>query len=256
MADGIRMADNGTKNVNGVEVKTPYEASNKKGVKVEDFLQLMIAQLTNQDFMNPTDDTQYVTQLAQFATMESMQELSHYSQVNYVSGLVGKTVTAASYGVGGKVNKEVGVVSKVDMSGDEFTFTVNGKQFTMSQIMHISDVGGGTSQSDLNEANKLSLITKDVGTNTISLRWPEALTDDDGTAGLNYDVYYTTNGKVDFNDLHAVKQGTKVASGIKGTEYTLSNLEPGTTYFVNVVVRNAKGDEAVYNRSVITTKNE
>ena len=256
MSSGIRTTNNGVTNVGGLQVNTPYSDGDKKNVKVEDFLQLMIAQLANQDFMNPVDDTQYITQLAQFATMQSMQELSHYSQTNYVSGLVGKTVTAASYGVGGKVTKEVGVVSKINLTGDSYKVTVNGKQFSLNQIMNIADVGGGTNQNDLNAANKLSLITQDVKTNTISMRWPKALADDDGTAGLTYDVYYTTNGKVDFNDLNTVKQGTKAATGLKSTEYTLSNMEPGKTYFINVVVRNAKGDEAVYTRSVVTTKEE
>jgi len=48
-----------------------------KAVKVEDFLNLMVAQLQNQDFMNPVDDTQYVTQLAQFATMQPENQLRH-----------------------------------------------------------------------------------------------------------------------------------------------------------------------------------
>lgn len=34
------------------------------------FLQLLVAQLKNQDPTNPTDSTQFVTQLAQFQTME------------------------------------------------------------------------------------------------------------------------------------------------------------------------------------------
>ena len=33
-------------------------------VTMEDFLTLMVAQLKNQDFMNPVADTQYVTQLS------------------------------------------------------------------------------------------------------------------------------------------------------------------------------------------------
>ena len=37
-------------------------------VSVQDFLNLMVAQLSNQDLMNQMDDTQYVTQLEQFAT--------------------------------------------------------------------------------------------------------------------------------------------------------------------------------------------
>jgi flagellar basal-body rod modification protein FlgD len=34
------------------------------------FLQLLVAQLQNQDPSNPSDSTQFVTQLAQFQTME------------------------------------------------------------------------------------------------------------------------------------------------------------------------------------------
>ena len=34
------------------------------------FLQLLVAQLRNQDPLNPTDSTQFVTQLAQFQQME------------------------------------------------------------------------------------------------------------------------------------------------------------------------------------------
>jgi flagellar basal-body rod modification protein FlgD len=34
------------------------------------FLQLLVAQLQNQDPTNPSDSTQFVTQLAQFQTME------------------------------------------------------------------------------------------------------------------------------------------------------------------------------------------
>ena len=35
------------------------------------FLQLLVAQLKNQDPLNPTDGTQFVTQLAQFQQLES-----------------------------------------------------------------------------------------------------------------------------------------------------------------------------------------
>jgi flagellar basal-body rod modification protein FlgD len=34
------------------------------------FLQLLVAQLQNQDPLNPTDSTQFVTQLAQFQQLE------------------------------------------------------------------------------------------------------------------------------------------------------------------------------------------
>jgi len=39
------------------------------------FLQLLVAQLENQDPMNPTDSTQFVTQLAQFQQMEQSMNM-------------------------------------------------------------------------------------------------------------------------------------------------------------------------------------
>lgn len=256
MSDSIRFSTDGSTVVNGITVNTPYESSSDKSVSVEDFLQLMVAQLTNQDFLDPVDDTQYVTQLAQFATMQSMQELSYYSQSNSALSLVGKNVTAASYGVGGAVNKEVGVVSRVNFSGKEFTFTVNGKEFTMSQLMYVNDFSSSVSKNELAGARNMFLITKEVGQNNVSIRWEAPISDKDKMADLVYDVYYTTDESVNFNDLAAVKKGTNAITGLKDPEYELKGLEPGTTYYVNVVVRNSNGDENVYKSSEISTKEE
>lgn len=112
-----------------------------KGVKVEDFLNLMIAQLKNQDFMNPMDDTQYVTQLAQFSSMQQMQELAYNSKANFMSSLVGKEVTAAKLSLGGDVSKTTGVVNKLSLVDGKFNFYIEGsdKAFTFEQIMEINN---------------------------------------------------------------------------------------------------------------------
>lgn len=130
--------------------------TDKKGnsVSVNDFLNLMVAQLRNQDFMNPVDDTQYVTQLAQFATMQQMQEMATYMKTNYVMSLVGKNVTAAKLSVSGELHKETGAVEKISLVNNEYAVYVNGKRFTLEQIMEIN----GSSE----EQYMLSLIGKEV----------------------------------------------------------------------------------------------
>lgn len=250
----IRIKGNGSTMVNGMEVNTPYE-DKKAGVKVEDFLQLMIAQLKNQDFMNPVDDTQYVTQLAQFATMQSMQELSDYSKTNYVMGLVGKTVTVASLGIGGAVNKDVGTVSKINFSGDEYTITVNGKDYKLNQIMSVNDPSGTVTDNDLAAANKMVVRYTQTTENSATMKWDVPLTDAEHTTGLTYDVYYIeANGAVNFDDLTQVKKGTLHERGLTSTETTITGLEPGKTYYVNVVVKAPNGSEACYQHSTVATK--
>ena len=113
----------------------------QNSVSVDDFLTLMVAQMTNQDFMNPMDDTQFVTQLAQFSSMQMMQEMSNYSKTSYVMSLVGKDVTAARITVSGELLKETGPVQKVTLSNNEFGIYVNGKKFSLEQIMEIGTTG-------------------------------------------------------------------------------------------------------------------
>ena len=111
-------------------------ADNKDmGVSVDDFLALMVAQLTNQDFMNPTDDTQYVTQLAQFASMQSMKEMSAYMKTNYVLSLIGQNVTAAKFTVAGDLQKETGAIERISLVDNEYAVYVNGTKFSLEQIM-------------------------------------------------------------------------------------------------------------------------
>ena len=250
---GIRINGDGSTNVGGIDVNTPYE-DDKGGVKVEDFLNLMIAQMTNQDFMNPTDDTQYVTQMAQFATMQAMQELSHYSQNSYVAGLVGKSVTVATLGLGGSVSSETGIVTKVNLSGDDYTITVNGKEYKLSQIMNVSSPDSTATQEDLDNAGKMTPVIMSEGKDSIKIRWDSPLTDEVASGELRYDVYYTTDGSLDFTNLAGVKKGEMVGQNMKDTELNITGLEPGKTYFINVVVRNQSGSQAVYQYAVGKTK--
>jgi len=81
-------------------------------LSVNDFFNMMITQLTNQDFMNPVDDTQYLAQMAQFATMQEMMDLCQFSKQNYVMGMLGREVTVQKHEVGGETKTVTGKVDK------------------------------------------------------------------------------------------------------------------------------------------------
>ena len=86
--------------------KTASTAATSTAMDKNAFLKLLIAQMQHQDPLNPTEGTEYVTQLAQFSLVEQSQnqatQLTNIStQVgglasNEAAALVGKTVTISN----------------------------------------------------------------------------------------------------------------------------------------------------------------
>jgi flagellar basal-body rod modification protein FlgD len=97
----------------------------------DQFLQLMMAELQNQNPMSPnsSDPTQYVTELAQFTSLEqqtntaqSTAQSAQADQASQALALLGHTV---SY-IDPSGNSGTGVVQKVDFTTSGPTLTVNG----------------------------------------------------------------------------------------------------------------------------------
>jgi flagellar hook assembly protein FlgD len=125
-----------------------YADSSENQVSVDDFLQLMVKQLQNQDFMNPVDNTEYLSQLAQFASMQQMKDLAYYSKSNFLISLVGKNVTVAKLSIGGNLEKVTGNVEKISMYDNEYKLYVDGNEYSLNQIMEIEGAKEAVSQTE------------------------------------------------------------------------------------------------------------
>ena len=114
-------------------------------IGIQDFLKILSAQLNNQDPLKPLDNQEFLSQIAQFSTLQQSQQLnekidqllSTQSSVQSV-GLLGKTVTFKQ----GDISK-IGVVSELTFPDGTPTFavTVVGQatpsSVTLSQITKI-----------------------------------------------------------------------------------------------------------------------
>jgi flagellar basal-body rod modification protein FlgD len=76
------------------------DASGNQILGKDDFLKLMVAQMKNQDPMNPADDKDNIAQMAQFSSLEQItnlasatQELATRMSVTQNIGLLGHDVT-------------------------------------------------------------------------------------------------------------------------------------------------------------------
>ena len=112
---------------------TPTSSSTSKPGEIgkDDFLKLLVGQLQHQDPMQPSDDTQFIGQMAQFSQLE--QETNTAKSTDQMAGqlvrtgalgLIGRTV---SYKDADGASQS-GVVQQVDVGSDgKATLTVDGK---------------------------------------------------------------------------------------------------------------------------------
>lgn len=132
---GARATDKGT------PIIKPGEDMDKNA-----FLKILSAELSNMDPMGENDSTAYVTQMAQFATMEQMNNLNGTMSGYAAHELVGKGVTMKAVDSEGKPYTGVvkGVTSTAGKSTISVEINVNGKNeykdFDMADILTVLDV--------------------------------------------------------------------------------------------------------------------
>ena len=134
---------------NGTITNTAYKTAEqqkaeantaKNDLDKQAFLKLLVAQMKYQDPMEPTDNTEYVSQLAQFSSLEAMNNMSQSVDLQRATGLIGKVVTAAKTdSVTGVATEKTGSVQFVSQSGSKTYLTINGDQYELSEVSKVWD---------------------------------------------------------------------------------------------------------------------
>jgi flagellar basal-body rod modification protein FlgD len=95
----------------------------------DDFLKLLVGQLQHQDPLAPSDDQQWIGQMAQFSQLEQVSNTAETTQkivealnTNGTLSLIGHSVTYLDESGG----THDGTVQTVDMAGGKATLTVGG----------------------------------------------------------------------------------------------------------------------------------
>lgn len=110
---------------------TPTSVSGQQQLGEDAFLQLLTAQLQNQNPLNPMDDTQSVAQLAQFTAVQSTDELktafssfqSNFAVMQSAS-LIGKAVSAQTTDASGNASSVTGTIKTISVIDGQPQFTL------------------------------------------------------------------------------------------------------------------------------------
>lgn len=148
-------AYNSSYQVNGSSTSALKVQKENEALDMQDFLSLLVAQMTNQDAMNPMDNTEFISQMAQFSSLQAMSDLTEMSMQGQATSLIGKNVVVADYNTQGKLEIQEGIVQKVTIYGGETILYVNDKEYEYSNIMEIK-------QSEQQESDTVKEILEDI----------------------------------------------------------------------------------------------
>ncbi len=204
-------------------------ASNSSGSQIlgkDDFMKMMMAQLQHQDPLNPMDDSQFSAQLAQFSSLEQLQNLndqmSQSINANYLltqsinntltSTLIGKDVKLTGENITN--NGQDSIPLGYNITGNPNSVTVNIYDENGTLVRTIEDVPNNSGD------NKLSWDFTDNDGN----RLPEGSytfeVDAKDSSGESLDTSLFKYGKID--GVKFTENGTVLLVG--NVQYSLSEI--------------------------------
>ena len=113
-----------------------------KMLSQKDFLNLLVAQMTSQDPLNPTSSQDLLSQMTQFSTLNAntalqtnLAQMNNNQEFSTANSLLGKQVMLQV----DDTTTAQGIVAGVDASSGTPEIVVNGQSYNLSQVISIAN---------------------------------------------------------------------------------------------------------------------
>jgi len=126
-------------NTSQIAKKETKTSNSANSMDKEAFLQLLVAQMKYQDPLEPTSNTEYISQYATFSELEQMQNMSANMTLSRASEMVGKEVIVESTSESGKTTTVQGQVESVSYQGNKAYVSIDGTLYSVDDVVQIVD---------------------------------------------------------------------------------------------------------------------
>ena len=128
----------------GKVLETASESSFKKtttsnGMDKDAFLQLLVAQMKYQDPLEPTSNTEYISQYATFSQVEQIQNMAATMELSRASSMVGKLVEVQSIDANGEAKSVQGKVEYVSYENNKAFVSIDGSLYSAEDVVAVVD---------------------------------------------------------------------------------------------------------------------
>lgn len=114
-------------------------SSDNNGMDKDAFLQLLVAQMKYQDPLEPTSNTEYISQYAQFSQVEQMQNMASSMDLQRASQLVGEMVRVKTTNSSGDTNYVEGKVDYVAYENGKAYVSINESLYSIDDLDTVVD---------------------------------------------------------------------------------------------------------------------
>ncbi len=158
---------------------------NNSDLDKEAFLKLLVTQLQYQDPLDPMDNTEFVSQMAQFTALEQMQNLNTTMTNSQAYSMIGRSVYAQIYNEATNKYEEVaGTVDSITIKKSGAYLNIGDKEVAYSDVQQVYSTDINTNiDRNLVVSQALSLVGKSI----------QAITFDDNLNPKDF-----VEGKVDY----------------------------------------------------------
>ena len=115
------------------------KSANKNGMDKDTFLQLLVAQMKYQDPLEPTSNTEFVAQYAQFSQVEQIQNMAATVELQRAASLVGQEVYIKTTTSTGEVKYVQGRVDYVVYENGKAYLSINEELYSLDDLDTVVD---------------------------------------------------------------------------------------------------------------------
>lgn len=109
------------------------------GLDKDAFLGLLVAQMKYQDPLEPTSNTEFISQYATFSELEQMQNMGETLELSRASSLVGKVVTVNTTDSNGNETQMQGKVDYVTYENGKAFVSIGGTPYSLDNVYAVAD---------------------------------------------------------------------------------------------------------------------